>query len=65
MNKIRPILRRLKLTLSTLAQIMAGFSHCYETEIKTWCQKPSPKLSGNGFGPTRCISDSMAYRFDR
>ncbi|EDV25208.1 HAUS augmin-like complex subunit 7 [Trichoplax sp. H2] len=63
MNKIRPILRRLKLTLSTLAQIMAGFSHCYETEIKTWCQKPSPRLSALGLVVKRV--DSLLAHFSQ
>ena len=40
------ISKTLELTMSTLSQMVAGFLHCYEAEMKSWCKRPKPVLSG-------------------
>jgi hypothetical protein len=36
----------MSLTMSTLSQMVEGFVHCYETEMKQWSGREKPLLSG-------------------
>ena len=38
--------KTLSLSLTTMAQVVSGFLHCFETEMKPWCRRPAPSLSG-------------------
>ena len=36
----------MSLTMSTLSQMVEGFTHVYETEMKPWSGREKPRLSG-------------------
>ena len=39
----------MSLTLSILSQMVDGFIHCYETEMKQWSGREKPHLSGEKY----------------
>lgn len=49
---VEKVSKTLSLSLTTMAQIVSGFLHCFETEMKPWCKRPAPLLSevGPAFG---------------
>ena len=42
--------RKIDLSMKTLSQMIDTFSHCYDNDIETWCNKERPVLSN--IGPT-------------
>ena len=51
----------MSLTMSTLSQMVEGFTHCYETEMKPWSGREKPQLSGkpNTAGKRSRIRESL------
>ena len=43
---IEKVSKTLSLSLTTMAQVVSGFLHCFETEMKPWCRRQAPVLSG-------------------
>ena len=43
---VEKVSKTLSLSLTTMAQVVSGFLHCFETEMKPWCKRPAPVLSG-------------------
>ncbi|XP_048582265.1 HAUS augmin-like complex subunit 7 isoform X2 [Nematostella vectensis] len=47
-QEVDKVSKTLELTLSTLSQQVAGFVHCYESEMRPWCSRSQPVLSELG-----------------
>ncbi|KAI8479424.1 HAUS augmin-like complex subunit 7 [Branchiostoma belcheri] len=45
---VSKVSRTLGLVLSELAQLLTGFSYCYEQELRPWCNRAPPVLSELG-----------------
>nr|XP_058964913.1 HAUS augmin-like complex subunit 7 [Pocillopora verrucosa] len=45
---VEKVSKTLSLSLTTMAQVVSGFLHCFETEMKPWCKRPAPVLSEVG-----------------
>ncbi|XP_028402664.1 HAUS augmin-like complex subunit 7 isoform X2 [Dendronephthya gigantea] len=45
---VNKVSKTLSLTMSTLTQMIEGFNHCYETEMKQWSGREKPILSELG-----------------
>lgn len=46
---VNNVSRTMSLTLSILSQMVDGFIHCYETEMKQWSGREKPYLSGEKY----------------
>ncbi|XP_022790741.1 HAUS augmin-like complex subunit 7 isoform X2 [Stylophora pistillata] len=42
---VEKVSKTLSLSLTTMAQVVSGFLHCFETEMKPWSKRPAPVLS--------------------
>lgn len=58
---VEKVSKTLSLSLTTMAQVVSGFLHCFETEMKPWCRRPVPSLSEVGPEFSRVHSLLLKY----
>ncbi|KAM7426907.1 HAUS augmin-like complex subunit 7 [Porites harrisoni] len=58
---IEKVSKTLSLSLTTMAQVVSGFLHCFETEMKPWCRRQAPVLSEVGPAFSRVHSLLLRY----
>jgi len=58
---VEKVSKTLSLSLTTMSQVVSGFLHCFETEMKPWCRRPAPSLSEVGPAFSRVHSLLLRY----